>query len=205
MVNFCFICALLCLFFWIQDKQYSILCSFWSRSSSQTSYLNLVFKSSLSLSLSDSHLNTSSLLCDCQLKWFPQWVAEHAFLPLVNASCAHPQMLKAKSVFVVSQDQFVCGEFASTGRLTSSFTSGSLVTVQTNPGGPRLNVFFFLVCSFVCHPSGIRGLGWESGHAHSFPPSLLKLVCMVTVARLFCARRWKMCNGRCWKSSVFFY
>uniref|UniRef100_A0AAR2JVJ3 Ig-like domain-containing protein n=1 Tax=Pygocentrus nattereri TaxID=42514 RepID=A0AAR2JVJ3_PYGNA len=57
------------------------------------------------------HLNTSSLLCDCQLKWFPQWVAEHAFQPLVNASCAHPQLLKAKSVFAVSQDEFVCDDF----------------------------------------------------------------------------------------------
>ncbi|XP_041934890.1 LOW QUALITY PROTEIN: leucine-rich repeats and immunoglobulin-like domains protein 3 [Alosa sapidissima] len=61
--------------------------------------------------LTELHLNTSSLLCDCQLKWFPQWVAEHAFLPLVNASCAHPQMLKAKSVFIVRQDQFVCDDF----------------------------------------------------------------------------------------------
>ncbi|KAL2103032.1 hypothetical protein ACEWY4_002200 [Coilia grayii] len=61
--------------------------------------------------LTELHLNTSSLLCDCQLKWFPQWVAEHAFVPLVNASCAHPQMLKARSVFTVAQDQFVCDDF----------------------------------------------------------------------------------------------
>ncbi|XP_030623053.1 leucine-rich repeats and immunoglobulin-like domains protein 3 [Chanos chanos] len=61
--------------------------------------------------LVELHLNTSSLLCDCQLKWFPQWVAEHAFLPLVNASCAHPQLLKGKSVFTVSQEEFVCDDF----------------------------------------------------------------------------------------------
>ncbi|XP_072528739.1 leucine-rich repeats and immunoglobulin-like domains protein 3 [Salminus brasiliensis] len=61
--------------------------------------------------LEELHLNTSSLLCDCQLKWFPQWVAEHAFQHLVNASCAHPQLLKAKSVFTVSQDEFVCDDF----------------------------------------------------------------------------------------------
>lgn len=56
------------------------------------------------------HLNTSSLLCDCQLKWFPLWVAEQTFLPYVNASCAHPLMLKGKSVFTVRQEDFVCGE-----------------------------------------------------------------------------------------------
>ncbi|KAK1789528.1 hypothetical protein P4O66_015446 [Electrophorus voltai] len=61
--------------------------------------------------LEELRLNTSSLLCDCQLKWFPQWVAEHAFLPLVNASCAHPQPLKAKSVFAMNHDEFVCDDF----------------------------------------------------------------------------------------------
>uniref|UniRef100_A0A8C8CY16 Ig-like domain-containing protein n=1 Tax=Oncorhynchus tshawytscha TaxID=74940 RepID=A0A8C8CY16_ONCTS len=61
--------------------------------------------------LSQLHLNTSSLLCDCQLKWFPLWVAEQAFLPYVNASCAHPLMLKGKSVFTVRQEDFVCDDF----------------------------------------------------------------------------------------------
>uniref|UniRef100_A0A3B4XH79 Leucine-rich repeats and immunoglobulin-like domains 3 n=1 Tax=Seriola lalandi dorsalis TaxID=1841481 RepID=A0A3B4XH79_SERLL len=58
--------------------------------------------------LQERRLNTSSLLCDCQLKWLPVWVAEQTFLPCVNASCAHPQMLKGRSVFAVNQDEFVC-------------------------------------------------------------------------------------------------
>ncbi|XP_077053683.1 leucine-rich repeats and immunoglobulin-like domains protein 3 [Siphateles boraxobius] len=61
--------------------------------------------------LTELLLNTSSLLCDCQLKWFSPWVAEHAFLPLVNASCAHPHLLKGRSVFSVAQDEFVCDDF----------------------------------------------------------------------------------------------
>uniref|UniRef100_A0A674MXD0 Leucine-rich repeats and immunoglobulin-like domains 3 n=1 Tax=Takifugu rubripes TaxID=31033 RepID=A0A674MXD0_TAKRU len=61
--------------------------------------------------LQELRLNTSSLLCDCQLKWLPVWVAEQTFLPSVNASCAHPQMLKGRSVFAVSQDEFVCDDF----------------------------------------------------------------------------------------------
>uniref|UniRef100_A0A672QUH9 Leucine-rich repeats and immunoglobulin-like domains protein 3 n=1 Tax=Sinocyclocheilus grahami TaxID=75366 RepID=A0A672QUH9_SINGR len=60
--------------------------------------------------LAELHLNTSSLLCDCQLKWLSPWVAEHAFLPLVNASCAHPHLLKGRSVFAVAHDEFVCGD-----------------------------------------------------------------------------------------------
>ncbi|XP_036375757.1 leucine-rich repeats and immunoglobulin-like domains protein 3 [Megalops cyprinoides] len=61
--------------------------------------------------LQELHLNTSSLLCDCQLKWLPQWVAEHGFVPFINASCAHPLMLKGSSVFRVSQEDFVCDDF----------------------------------------------------------------------------------------------
>uniref|UniRef100_A0A8C9WQ24 Leucine-rich repeats and immunoglobulin-like domains 3 n=1 Tax=Scleropages formosus TaxID=113540 RepID=A0A8C9WQ24_SCLFO len=57
------------------------------------------------------HLNTSSLLCDCQLKWLPPWVAERRFAPFINASCAHPQVLKGRSVFAVDLDDFVCDDF----------------------------------------------------------------------------------------------
>ncbi|XP_019751965.1 leucine-rich repeats and immunoglobulin-like domains protein 3 [Hippocampus comes] len=61
--------------------------------------------------LQELRLNTSSLLCDCQLKWLPVWVAEQTFLPCVNASCAHPQMLKGRSVFAVGPEEFVCDDF----------------------------------------------------------------------------------------------
>uniref|UniRef100_A0A8C5EIS6 Ig-like domain-containing protein n=1 Tax=Gouania willdenowi TaxID=441366 RepID=A0A8C5EIS6_GOUWI len=62
-------------------------------------------------SLLELRLNTSSLLCDCQLKWLPVWVAEQTFQSCLNASCAHPQMLKGRSVFAVSQEEFVCDDF----------------------------------------------------------------------------------------------
>ncbi|KAG6927199.1 leucine rich repeats and immunoglobulin like domains 3 [Chelydra serpentina] len=61
--------------------------------------------------LEELHLNTSSLLCDCQLKWLPQWVSENNFQSFVNASCAHPQLLKGRSIFAVSPDEFVCDDF----------------------------------------------------------------------------------------------
>ncbi|XP_077355022.1 leucine-rich repeats and immunoglobulin-like domains protein 3 [Festucalex cinctus] len=61
--------------------------------------------------LQELRLNTSSLLCDCQLKWLPVWVAEQTFLPCINASCAHPQMLKGRSVFAVGPEEFVCDDF----------------------------------------------------------------------------------------------
>ncbi|XP_067284670.1 leucine-rich repeats and immunoglobulin-like domains protein 3 [Pseudorasbora parva] len=61
--------------------------------------------------LTELHLNTSSLLCDCQLKWFPPWVSEQALLPLLNSSCAHPLLLKGKSIFTIAPDEFVCDDF----------------------------------------------------------------------------------------------
>lgn len=61
--------------------------------------------------LQELHLNTSSLLCDCQLKWLPQWVTENNFQTFVNTSCAHPQLLKGRSIFAVSPDDFVCDDF----------------------------------------------------------------------------------------------
>ncbi|GAB1295633.1 Leucine-rich repeats and immunoglobulin-like domains protein 3 [Apodemus speciosus] len=45
------------------------------------------------------------------LKWLPQWVAENNFQSFVNASCAHPQLLKGRSIFTVSPDGFVCDDF----------------------------------------------------------------------------------------------
>ncbi|XP_048863366.1 leucine-rich repeats and immunoglobulin-like domains protein 3 [Brienomyrus brachyistius] len=61
--------------------------------------------------LEEFHLNTSSLLCDCQLKWLPQWVTDRSFQTPINASCAHPQMLKGKSLLAVQPDEFVCNDF----------------------------------------------------------------------------------------------
>ncbi|XP_063783438.1 leucine-rich repeats and immunoglobulin-like domains protein 3 isoform X1 [Pseudophryne corroboree] len=61
--------------------------------------------------LQQLHLNTSSLLCDCQLKWLPQWLTEHKLQTFVNANCAHPQSLKGRSIFAVSADSFVCDDF----------------------------------------------------------------------------------------------
>ncbi|XP_073476080.1 leucine-rich repeats and immunoglobulin-like domains protein 3 isoform X1 [Aquarana catesbeiana] len=61
--------------------------------------------------LQQLHLNSSSLLCDCQLKWLPQWLTENKLQKFVKANCAHPQSLKDKSIFAVSVNGFVCDDF----------------------------------------------------------------------------------------------
>lgn len=64
----------------------------------------------LPVTVSSSRLNTSSLLCDCHLKWLPVWVTQQTFLLRLDASCAHPQTLQGRSVFGVGQEELVCGE-----------------------------------------------------------------------------------------------
>ncbi|XP_026556239.1 leucine-rich repeats and immunoglobulin-like domains protein 3 isoform X2 [Pseudonaja textilis] len=61
--------------------------------------------------LKELYINTSSLLCDCQLKWLPEWLIDNKFQTFVNATCAHPQALKGRDVFAVSLEGFVCDDF----------------------------------------------------------------------------------------------
>uniref|UniRef100_A0A8D2NMM1 Leucine rich repeats and immunoglobulin like domains 2 n=1 Tax=Zosterops lateralis melanops TaxID=1220523 RepID=A0A8D2NMM1_ZOSLA len=56
-------------------------------------------------------LNTSSLLCDCQLKWLPQWLSQSHLLQAVSVSCAHPEWLAGQSLLSVDPDDFVCDNF----------------------------------------------------------------------------------------------
>ncbi|XP_078732751.1 leucine-rich repeats and immunoglobulin-like domains protein 3 isoform X1 [Lampetra fluviatilis] len=56
-------------------------------------------------------LNTSELLCDCQLKWLPGWLTERGFAQSVAVACAHPAWLKGRSVLSVRQENFVCDDY----------------------------------------------------------------------------------------------
>ncbi|ELW65279.1 Leucine-rich repeats and immunoglobulin-like domains protein 2 [Tupaia chinensis] len=56
-------------------------------------------------------LNTSSLLCDCHLKWLLQWLVDNNFQHSVNVSCAHPAWLAGQSILSVDLKDFVCDDF----------------------------------------------------------------------------------------------
>uniref|UniRef100_A0A3B3QJH9 Leucine rich repeats and immunoglobulin like domains 1 n=1 Tax=Paramormyrops kingsleyae TaxID=1676925 RepID=A0A3B3QJH9_9TELE len=53
-------------------------------------------------------IQSDSFLCDCQLRWFPEWLAARGLQAGVEAVCAHPESLKGKSIFEVQADSFVC-------------------------------------------------------------------------------------------------
>ncbi|XP_038675482.1 leucine-rich repeats and immunoglobulin-like domains protein 2 [Scyliorhinus canicula] len=63
------------------------------------------------MSLKELGLNTSSLLCDCQLKWLPQFLVEKQFQHMVTADCAHPAWLAGKSIFNVDAEDYICDAF----------------------------------------------------------------------------------------------
>ncbi|XP_055772919.1 leucine-rich repeats and immunoglobulin-like domains protein 2 isoform X1 [Salvelinus fontinalis] len=56
-------------------------------------------------------LNTSSLLCDCQLQWLGPWLTDNRFLQSVSAMCAHPASLLGRNVLSVSLEELVCDDF----------------------------------------------------------------------------------------------
>uniref|UniRef100_G3RVJ4 Leucine-rich repeats and immunoglobulin-like domains protein 2 n=1 Tax=Gorilla gorilla gorilla TaxID=9595 RepID=G3RVJ4_GORGO len=62
-------------------------------------------------SLTKLILNTSSLLCDCHLKWLLQRLVDNNFQHSVNVSCAHPEWLAGQSILNVDLKDFVCDDF----------------------------------------------------------------------------------------------
>ena len=60
--------------------------------------------------LEELRLNSSSLLCDCQLKWMPAWLdANLELAPSVDLKCGHPETLNGLPVHKVSALNFTCG------------------------------------------------------------------------------------------------
>lgn len=62
----------------------------------------------LQTSLRDLHMDTNSLLCDCNLRWLPAWVASMGFQGKVSLYCGHPEGLKHRDVLTLHVDDFTC-------------------------------------------------------------------------------------------------
>nr|XP_033774223.1 leucine-rich repeats and immunoglobulin-like domains protein 2 [Geotrypetes seraphini] len=63
------------------------------------------------LQLQELLLNTSNFLCDCQIKWFLQWLSDSNLQQAVMVSCAHPDWLTGRSLLSVNAEDFVCDDF----------------------------------------------------------------------------------------------
>uniref|UniRef100_UPI00358DF993 leucine-rich repeats and immunoglobulin-like domains protein 3 isoform X1 n=1 Tax=Myxine glutinosa TaxID=7769 RepID=UPI00358DF993 len=53
-------------------------------------------------------LNSSNLLCDCQLQWLTPWLAQQGVGQSVHIICGHPTWLRGHPVYMVSPEHFVC-------------------------------------------------------------------------------------------------
>ena len=56
-------------------------------------------------------LNSSSVLCDCYLKWLPRWLNETGVRGCDEATCAHPENLKGRSIMQVPYESYTCDDF----------------------------------------------------------------------------------------------
>ncbi|XP_028652353.1 leucine-rich repeats and immunoglobulin-like domains protein 2 [Erpetoichthys calabaricus] len=63
------------------------------------------------MNLKEILMNTSSLLCDCQLAWLRQWLVENNFQESVVAVCAHPVGLAGSSILDVKTEALICDDF----------------------------------------------------------------------------------------------
>uniref|UniRef100_A0A4W5PJT5 Leucine rich repeats and immunoglobulin like domains 1 n=1 Tax=Hucho hucho TaxID=62062 RepID=A0A4W5PJT5_9TELE len=61
-------------------------------------------------SLRNLLIQSDSFLCDCQLNWFPEWLMTRGLQTGVEATCAHPEILKGTSVFQAQPERFVCDD-----------------------------------------------------------------------------------------------
>ncbi|XP_053724937.1 leucine-rich repeats and immunoglobulin-like domains protein 2 [Synchiropus splendidus] len=78
------------------------------------------------LKLKEFILNTSSLLCDCHMRWFGPWLTDTRFESSVTAVCAHPASLLGRSVLSVTPDEFICDDFPKPQITTHPGTSVAL-------------------------------------------------------------------------------
>ncbi|TVK90467.1 Leucine-rich repeats and immunoglobulin-like domains protein 2 [Bagarius yarrelli] len=63
------------------------------------------------LKLKSLNLNTSSLLCDCNLRWLSHWLTDGVLQQSCTAVCAYPTALAGRGVFSVPQEGFICDGF----------------------------------------------------------------------------------------------
>ncbi|XP_064488231.1 leucine-rich repeats and immunoglobulin-like domains protein 3 [Ornithodoros turicata] len=65
----------------------------------------------LQTSLRDLRLDTNNLLCDCNLRWLPAWIASMGFQAKVSLYCGHPENLRHRAVLNLHLNNFTCDGF----------------------------------------------------------------------------------------------
>ncbi|XP_071482899.1 leucine-rich repeat transmembrane protein FLRT3-like, partial [Diadema antillarum] len=58
--------------------------------------------------LSQLLVNSSSMVCDCQISWFPTWLQAQNLEAGVDGRCDHPAVLHGSNIFSVAAEDFTC-------------------------------------------------------------------------------------------------
>ncbi|XP_013865310.1 leucine-rich repeats and immunoglobulin-like domains protein 1 [Austrofundulus limnaeus] len=95
-------------------------------------------------------IQSSSFLCDCQLKWLPGWLLSHGLQAGVNATCAHPESSQGSNVFQVPSDSFVCDDLPK-----------PQITVQPNNTATVLGSDARLTCTAASSSSSPMTFVWR--------------------------------------------
>ncbi|XP_071509547.1 uncharacterized protein [Diadema antillarum] len=60
--------------------------------------------------LSQLLVNSSSMVCDCQISWFPTWLQAQNLEAGVDGRCDHPAVLHGSNIFSVAAEDFTCDD-----------------------------------------------------------------------------------------------
>nr|XP_006815649.1 PREDICTED: leucine-rich repeats and immunoglobulin-like domains 2 isoform X2 [Saccoglossus kowalevskii] len=58
--------------------------------------------------LKELRINSTSLVCDCELKWIRNWIRSNGYENSIDLKCSHPQRLKGQSILNVEGQKFIC-------------------------------------------------------------------------------------------------
>eukprot|EP00062_Callorhinchus_milii_P010408 gi/632955268/ref/XP_007893385.1/ PREDICTED: leucine-rich repeats and immunoglobulin-like domains protein 1 [Callorhinchus milii] len=103
--------------------------------------------------LKELYMNSDSFLCDCQLKWLPHWLSGRGFQASVDATCAHPESLKSKSIFSVPAESFVCDDFPKPQIIVQPATTMAVLGKDIR-----------FICSAASSSDSPMTFAWKKGH-----------------------------------------
>ncbi|XP_069793213.1 leucine-rich repeats and immunoglobulin-like domains protein 1 isoform X2 [Narcine bancroftii] len=103
--------------------------------------------------LKELYMNSDSFLCDCQMKWLPQWLKGREFQSTVVGTCAHPESLKGKSIFIVPAESYVCDDFPK-----------PQIIVQPETTMAMLGRDIYFTCSAASSSNVPMNFAWKKDH-----------------------------------------
>lgn len=111
------------------------------------------------------HLNSSSLLCDCNLLWIVKWIREKAEQKYITANCAYPAEVRGVSITKLKEDN--CGDSPKPKLVEHPKTHLAIKGRSAN-----------LICSATSNPFNNMTFLWRKNNGNVSNPSVHENVTM---------------------------